>query len=190
MTVDIANDRISVRGGYRMGLEKINELKKAKGLTNEDLSRLSGVPKSTLDKITSGLTTNPSLETVKSIMYALGKTLDDLEDISNRAANDKHTQLLEEFEKLNESGQQRAIENITDLTYVPRYTETERQILSEEELEEAKALGYDLDNPDDFVAFDKETLEPRPLTDAEKYRYKREVIDPLLQKNRKNAGSA
>jgi len=55
-------------------------MKREKGLTNEELSDLSGVPKSTIDKITSGQTSNPNLETVRAIVRALGKTLDDLYD--------------------------------------------------------------------------------------------------------------
>ena len=63
-----------------MGLEKINDFKKQVGITNETLAELSGVPKSTIDKITSGTTSDPRLETIKSIMRALGKTLKDLDD--------------------------------------------------------------------------------------------------------------
>ena len=63
-----------------MGFEKINEYKKKNGLTNEDIARLSGVPKPTIDKITSGATKSPNLETVRSIARALGLTLDDFSD--------------------------------------------------------------------------------------------------------------
>ena len=40
------------KGGMRMGLERINQLKKEKRLTNARLAELSGVNLSTLDKIT------------------------------------------------------------------------------------------------------------------------------------------
>ncbi|MEA5085072.1 MAG: helix-turn-helix transcriptional regulator [Lachnospiraceae bacterium] len=63
-----------------MGLEKINMYKKEKGITNKELSEITGIPKSTIDKITSGTNPNPQLETVKTIVYALGKTLGDLMD--------------------------------------------------------------------------------------------------------------
>jgi repressor LexA len=63
-----------------MGFEKINEYKKKNGLTNEDIARLSGVPKPTIDKITSGATRSPNLETVRAIAKALGLTLDDFSD--------------------------------------------------------------------------------------------------------------
>lgn len=63
-----------------MGLEIINQLKKKKGFTTDDLSRISGVPLGTLNKILSGITTDPKLETVKAIAKALNCTLDDFDD--------------------------------------------------------------------------------------------------------------
>ncbi|MDF2945187.1 MAG: family transcriptional regulator [Herbinix sp.] len=67
-----------------MGLEKIAELKKKMGLTNEELSRLSGVPKGTIDKILSGVTKDPKLETLKAIARVLKCTLDDFDDSDDR----------------------------------------------------------------------------------------------------------
>lgn len=67
-----------------MGLEKIAELKKEMGLTNEELSRLSGIPKGTLDKILSGVTKDPKLETLKAIARVLGCTLDDFDDYDHK----------------------------------------------------------------------------------------------------------
>ena len=57
-----------------MGLEKINEYKKRMGLTTEELSKLSGVPVGTLNKILSGATKDPKLETLKAIARVLGLT--------------------------------------------------------------------------------------------------------------------
>ena len=50
-----------------MGLEKIAEYKKKMGLTTDELSQKSGVPIGTLNKILSGATKDPKLETLKSI---------------------------------------------------------------------------------------------------------------------------
>lgn len=61
-----------------MGLD-INTVRREKGITLEDLSQQSGVPLSTIKKISAGITTNPNLETVKAIASALGCSLDDLE---------------------------------------------------------------------------------------------------------------
>lgn len=76
-----------------MGLEKINEIRKSKGISIDELSRLSGVPKSTLSKITAGITKNPNLDTVQSIAKALDCSLDDFDDeidCSNKKTNSEH----------------------------------------------------------------------------------------------------
>lgn len=68
-----------------MGLERINTIRKEKGITIEDLSDRSGVALSTLKKICAGITTNPNIETVKSIVRALGCKLDDLDEVKEKA---------------------------------------------------------------------------------------------------------
>lgn len=63
-----------------MGFEIINTLKKEKRLTNAQIAKMSGVTLSTLDKITSGVNTNPKLDTLQAICRVLGCTLDDFMD--------------------------------------------------------------------------------------------------------------
>lgn len=74
-----------------MGLEKINELKKVRGLTNKKLSEMTGISLSSLDKITAGDNTNPKFTTVKLICEALGCTLDDLADTDHVKKTPQHT---------------------------------------------------------------------------------------------------
>lgn len=73
-----------------MGLEKINEYKKKMGLTTEELSKLSGVPIGTLNKILSGATKDPKLETLKAIAKVLGLTLNDFDDDQTNLAMAAH----------------------------------------------------------------------------------------------------
>ena len=55
------------------------------GIGNKELSKLSGVPLRTINNILSGLTANPTLETVKSMAHALNCTLDDVaEDMNSK----------------------------------------------------------------------------------------------------------
>ena len=54
------------------------------GITTEELSRRSGVPLGTLNKILSGATKDPKLETLKAIARVLGCTLDDFDDTGER----------------------------------------------------------------------------------------------------------
>lgn len=63
-----------------MGLEIIAKKKKELGITNEELSIRSGVPKGTIDKILSGVTKDPKLETLKAIAKVLDLSLDDFDD--------------------------------------------------------------------------------------------------------------
>lgn len=63
-----------------MGLEKISEYKKKLNLTTEELSSRSGVPVGTLNKILSGATKDPKLETLKAIARVLGLSLNDFDD--------------------------------------------------------------------------------------------------------------
>ena len=89
-----------------MGLEKIAEYKKALGLTTDELSQRSGVPIGTLNKILSGATKDPKLETLKSIARVLGLSLNDFDDTVaahgdvNKFWTDEELQKIEEYKKL------------------------------------------------------------------------------------------
>ena len=93
-----------------MGLEKISEYKKLLGLTNEELSKLSGVPKGTLDKILSGVTKDPKLGTLKALARVFNCTLDDT--------------LLTNFSKLNDLGKNEANKRVAELTEIAKYSYT------------------------------------------------------------------
>lgn len=73
-----------------MGFEIINTIKKEKGLTNAQIAQMSGITLSTLDKITSGVNTNPKLDTLQAICSVLGCTLNDFvgtPDITKKSPN-------------------------------------------------------------------------------------------------------
>ena len=59
---------------------RINEIRKEKNIGIDELCVLSGIQKGTLSKITAGITTNPTLDTVRSIARALDCRLDDFDD--------------------------------------------------------------------------------------------------------------
>lgn len=58
--------------------QKIKKYRKAKGISQDKLSKLSGVTYNTIIKIESGSTTNPRVETLHLIAKALGVTVDSL----------------------------------------------------------------------------------------------------------------
>lgn len=93
-----------------MGFDIINTLKKEKGLTNAQLSNLSGVTLSTIDKITSGFNTNPKLDTLQALCRVLGCTLDDFMDSPPQAAkapstvSDEGLQIAKAYDALDAHG--------------------------------------------------------------------------------------
>lgn len=89
-----------------MGFEIINKLKKEKGLTNETLADLSGVPKSTVAKIASGITKNPSLDALQAIAKVLGCSLDDFGDNKrDNALTPEELSLVQKYRRLDNDGQ-------------------------------------------------------------------------------------
>jgi transcriptional regulator with XRE-family HTH domain len=77
-----------------MGLDKIEEYKRKLGLTTAELAERSGVPKGTLDKILSGVTKDPKLETLKAIARVLGLTLDDFDDSIMKHTENNYEELI------------------------------------------------------------------------------------------------
>lgn len=83
------------------------------GIGNKELSAISGVPLRTVNNILGGITTNPTVETVKAMAHALNCTLDDVaedmeykKEIHTIAAHhegenwtDEELQEIEDFKK-------------------------------------------------------------------------------------------
>lgn len=116
-----------------MGLEKIAKFKKELNLTNEELSKKSGVPAGTLNKILSGVTKDPKLETLKSLARVLNCTLDDFDDNNINSNSKKLTKneinLLSNFNKLNNLGKKEANKRIYELSRISEYTEENKEYL-------------------------------------------------------------
>lgn len=93
-----------------MGLEKIGELRKIKKMTLEELSTLSGISVSALKKISAGITTNPSLDTMQAIAKALDCSLDDFDDSPKPEYNfflfKDEKELIKKYRSLNDSGKE------------------------------------------------------------------------------------
>lgn len=91
-----------------MGLERINEIRKLKGLTNDELSKQSGVPLSTLSKITAGITKNPSIDTLKAIAKALNCSLEDFDVNRSKSSNvtPEEFEHIKKYRTLDEHGKE------------------------------------------------------------------------------------
>ena len=64
-----------------MILAKLKELKTQKGMTNQQIADLSGVPLSTVTRIFNGQTDNPNIQTLEDIVKGMGITLEDVTGI-------------------------------------------------------------------------------------------------------------
>ncbi len=81
-------------------LENLRKLKKESGMTNEQIAQASGVPISTVEKIFSGYTADPKLETVRKIVTSMGYTLDDLDPPEEGSARYEAMELQSYLEEL------------------------------------------------------------------------------------------
>lgn len=63
-----------------MRYQIINEAKKKLGITNAQLSEITGVTLTTIEKIASGANQNPKICTLQALATPLGLTLDDFSD--------------------------------------------------------------------------------------------------------------
>lgn len=83
--------------------ERVKELKKQTGINTKELAVRSGVPLGTLNKLLSGQTDKPKLDTLEKIAAALGTTvryLSDGEDGADTAA------ITEKFRRLDKKGKE------------------------------------------------------------------------------------
>lgn len=66
-------------------------LKEKRGLTNQQLADLSGVPVGTVNRILSGQTDNPSFQTICDLVMAMDGSLDELAGIEKDEAKEEDT---------------------------------------------------------------------------------------------------
>lgn len=91
-------------GGEKM-LERLRAMKETSKMTNKDIANATGIPESTINKIFTGVTKDPTLSKVSAIVHCLGYTLDDLSESSPKSAmSEKGKKLFDNFKQLNEKG--------------------------------------------------------------------------------------
>lgn len=78
---------------------RLKELKEQKKLTNQELSNLSGVPIATINRLMSGATENPTIDTVLALASALGTTVDSLLGLSPPSGHGDESPLIALYEK-------------------------------------------------------------------------------------------
>lgn len=113
--------------------ERIKERRNEKGFTLLDLAIAVGVKEATMQRYESGEIKNVKHETVVKLaeilncspQYLMG-WVDIPNDIitSNQPLSEKEQQLVTNFQALNELGQTKAVEYVSDLTDNPKYTDS------------------------------------------------------------------
>ena len=84
-----------------MWLDKLKELKKAKGLSSKQIAEMTNLPERTVSRIFSGETDDPYVSTLRSIAIALDTSLDDIfAETSVVVGSKRIVEIQAEFEKL------------------------------------------------------------------------------------------
>lgn len=113
-----------------MWLDTFNRMRKLSGMSLDELSEKSGVPKGTLTKISSGITKSPSLDTMKSLIYAMGFSLKDLDDgfKEDFSLSLDETEAIKKYRVLDVHGK-RAVDSVLDVEYdrMTQVVEAERK---------------------------------------------------------------
>lgn len=100
-----------------MGLEIIRTIMQRKNITSERLSAMSGVPKSTIDKIASGATDNPRYKSLQRLVEVLGMGMDDfIRLVDDKQSSAEEDALLGSFHALNDDGRRQALQILRDMT--------------------------------------------------------------------------
>jgi transcriptional regulator with XRE-family HTH domain len=84
----------------------LSTYRKEAGLTIDELAARSGVPKGTINKIIAGTTKAPTLENIRALAAALGKTLDDFDSKAKKAPSisDEALTIARKYEALDSTG--------------------------------------------------------------------------------------
>ena len=99
-----------------MGLEVIRSVMQRQGVTSDMLSQMSGVPKSTIDKIASGATDNPRYKSLQKLVDALGMGMDDfIRLVDDNPGTGEDDLLLTVFHALNADGRARLMQLANDM---------------------------------------------------------------------------
>ena len=103
-------------------IDRIKKIKKERKLSNEELSKSSGIPIGTLAKILGSETKDPQISNIIKIAEALEISADYLifGEIRNSFSSASFD-IVKIYENLNEEGKRRLLEYATDLSELPKY---------------------------------------------------------------------
>lgn len=83
-----------------MKAEILKKLKDESKLTTKQISEKNGIPESTISRILSGQTDNPSFDSIYAIVKAMGGSLDSVFENDIKTNNDDTSPLIKLYEKV------------------------------------------------------------------------------------------
>lgn len=123
-----------------MWLESLRKMKLKSGLTTDEISKGSGIPVPTLEKLFAGATKEPKLPTIQKLVYFLGYTLEDLfiddrihlKERKTELTKQELSRLSDAMSQLNEEGREKVVEYAEDLAAGGRYKKHSQDAMGKE----------------------------------------------------------
>lgn len=97
-------------------LKRLREMRDSANVSNKEISDATGIPESTVNKIFTGVTKEPTLSKISAIVHYLGYTLDDLSERSNNTFSTKEYEHIKKYRSLDDYGKE-AVNSILDVEF-------------------------------------------------------------------------
>lgn len=127
--------------------ERLKKIKTASSLSTREISEISNLPGPTLEKLFSGQTKNPGINTIQRLVHSLGYTLYDIDDAPCKVKNEKiysheALQIAQDYDNLDTWGQQ-AVRSVAEVEK-SRMKDEHQKSVSEPEIIASIPYAYDL----------------------------------------------
>lgn len=117
--------------------ENLKKIKSESGMSIHEIAKKSGLPEPTLEKIFSGATKSPGINTVQTVVHALGYALNDIDPDTKHPpdteeaepGDDLRSILMQNFDQLNQEGRERLVETSDDMVSPGKYIKTDKNQL-------------------------------------------------------------
>lgn len=130
---------------------KLKKRRNSLGLTLEDVGNLVGVTKSTVRKWETGDIENMKRDKIILLANALKVSPMFIMGLDNKMNEEKYNEtnikedkLLKNFNKLNDLGKDKAMDNIQDLTQIDKYTINDEETKKEKDEKQEKVKKFNL----------------------------------------------
>lgn len=124
-------------------IDRLKEIKSNLNLSAKEIASISGIPEPTLEKLFSGQTKNPGINSLQKLVHSLGYTLDDLDDEPKTAPlySSEAMKIAAVYDRLDTHGQEML--NLVSEKELIRYNqekELQAKALKQKEMEASEEL--------------------------------------------------